>query len=62
MITKRKLRVRVTKRKLIKPNFTYWKFIWYELTCKMAFMVQSITVNNENLVKKRESNHSIIAA
>ena len=58
MITKRKLRVRVTKKKFMKPNFC----ILYELTCKMAFIVQYITVNGENLVKERESNHSIIAA
>ena len=36
------------------------KCLWYELTCKMAFIVQYITINGENLVKKRESNHSII--
>ena len=50
MITKRKLRVGVTKRKFMKPNFC----ISYELTCKMAFIVQYFTVNGENLVKERE--------
>ena len=47
--------------RIMKPNFNYWECLWYELKCKMAFIVQYIIDNGENLVKERESNHSIIA-
>ena len=39
---------------VMKPNFNYWKCLWYELTCKMACIVQCITVNGKNLEKKRK--------
>ena len=41
--------------RIMKPNFNYWKYLWYELTCKMAFIVQYITVNGQNLVKKEKT-------
>ena len=39
----------------MKPNFNYWKILWYELTRKMAFIVQYITANGENLAKEEKA-------
>ena len=51
--------------RIMKPNFNYWKWLLYELTCKMTckmtFIVQYGTDNGEKIVKEGESNHSVIA-
>ena len=41
--------------RIIKPNITYWKWLWYELTFKMAFIEQYITIDGKNLVKKEKA-------